>query len=204
MKQELPPLPYPYDGLEPYIDSRTMEVHYSRHHAGYVNKLNEILENLPGWQEKTPEELLSFLDSIPAEARAAARNNAGGHYNHTLFWRTMASPEREVDNQPEGTIKGAINLNFGDFFSFRSIFSKEAGNVFGSGWTWLVKDKDGRLRIISTSGHDCPISSGLKPIVTIDVWEHAYYLKYQNRRADYIEAWWNLVNWKEAENIFLK
>jgi Fe-Mn family superoxide dismutase len=200
MEYKLPPLPYPYDGLEPFIDRRTVEIHYSRHHAGYVKKLNELMENLLGWRDKSVEEILASLELIPEDIRTAVKNNAGGHYNHSLYWQIMA-PAKVGVNQPEGTLKEAINLSFGSFDSFADRFSEQAGAVFGSGWTWLTKDKNG-LRIMSTSGHDCPLSLGLKPILVIDVWEHAYYLKYENRRSEYISAWWNLINWPEAGRIF--
>lgn len=194
MKHELPKLPYAYDALEPFIDAKTMEIHHTKHHQAYVDKLNAALEKYPAFQEKSIEELLKNLTILPEEIRTAVRNNGGGHYNHSLFWKMMASPN--ASGQPTGVLAEAINQKFGDFENFKKEFFQRAINLFGSGWTWLVKGAAG-LEIINTSNQDSPISDGLEIILGIDLWEHAYYLKYQNRRAEYIENWWNVVNWQE-------
>jgi Fe-Mn family superoxide dismutase len=199
MPYELPALPYGYDALEPYIDTRTMEIHHSKHHAGYVNGLNNALADYPQLQEKTVNELLADLDAIPEAIRTAVRNSGGGHANHTLFWELMGS---NAGGEPGGNIADAIKKTFGDFTSFKDVFSKAAATRFGSGWAWLVKTSDGALEVLSTPNQDTPISQGLTPILGLDVWEHAYYLKYQNRRPDYIAAWWNVVNWAAVEKNF--
>jgi Fe-Mn family superoxide dismutase len=199
MPHELPALPYGYDALEPYIDTRTMEIHHSKHHAGYVNGLNNALADYPQLQEKTVNELLADLDAIPEAIRTAVRNSGGGHANHTLFWELMGS---NAGGEPGGNIADAIKKTFGDFTSFKDVFSKAAATRFGSGWAWLVKTSDGALEVLSTPNQDTPISQGLTPILGLDVWEHAYYLKYQNRRPDYIAAWWNVVNWAAVEKNF--
>lgn len=197
MNHELPKLPYSYDALEPFIDARTMEIHYSKHHAGYVAKLNAALESCPDLKNKRIEELLSDLETVPQEIRAAVKNNGGGHYNHSLFWNCMI-PQAQAQAPEEGLLE-AINRDFGSFEVFKKKFSEAAGAVFGSGWTWLVKNKDGFFSVMATTNQDSPISLGLKPVLGIDVWEHAYYLKHENRRNDYIEAWWNVVNWGEFD-----
>ncbi len=199
MKHELPKLPYSYGVLEPYIDARTMEIHHSKHHAAYVAKLNEALEKYPETADKPLEELLKDLGAVPEEIRTVVRNNGGGHYNHSLFWRFM----RPVGgNGPSGKLAEQIEKTFGGFQSFKDSFSKAAAGQFGSGWAWLVLGDDKALKIIGMANQDSPISQGLKPILGVDVWEHAYYLKYQNRRAEYVEAWWNVVDWECVENIF--
>lgn len=198
MAHELPKLPYDFNALEPYIDAQTMEIHHGKHHQGYVNKLNAALEKHPNLQSKTVEELLKDLDSIPQDIRTAVRNNGGGHANHSLFWPCM-SPNG--GGAPDGELADAINKKFGDFDSFKEQFSAEAAGRFGSGWAWLCVEASGVLKLISTPNQDSPISEGLTPILGLDVWEHAYYLKYQNRRPDYIKEWWNVVNWEQvAEN----
>ncbi len=195
MKFELPQLPYKFDALEPYIDARTMEIHYSKHHATYVSKLNEALENYPELQEKSVEDLLKNLVAISETVRTAVRNHGGGHYNHSLFWQMLAPGGSKI----KGKVLEFINNNFADFNSFKEIFTKTAVGHFGSGWAWLVLEKPGKLKITSTSNQDNPISKSETPILCLDVWEHAYYLKYQNRRAEYVDAWWNLVNWDFVE-----
>jgi Fe-Mn family superoxide dismutase len=194
MPHELPKLPYSYDALEPYIDALTMEIHYTKHHQTYVNNLNAALEKYPHLQEKNIEDLLKDLNAIPEDIRTAVRNNGGGHLNHSMFW-PMMSPKG--GGEPTGELASVINSTFGSFTEFKDRFSKTALGHFGSGWAWLCVDKSGKLIVNSTPNQDNPISDGLKPILGLDVWEHAYYLKYQNRRADYIAAWWNVVNWEQ-------
>jgi Fe-Mn family superoxide dismutase len=194
-QHECPPLPYPYDALEPHIDTRTMQIHHDKHHQGYVNKLNAALEGHPDLQAKSVEELLSDLDALPESIRTAVRNNGGGHANHTLFWPSM-SPDG--GGEPEGALAEAINATFGSFSAFKEQFSQAAATRFGSGWAWLCVDGGGSLQVLSTPNQDSPLSQGLTPILGLDVWEHAYYLNYQNRRPDYIAAFWNIVNWDEV------
>ncbi len=196
---ELPPLPYDYNALEPHVDEATMIVHHDKHHQGYTDKLNKALEGHDDLQSKSIEELLTGLDSLPDEVKGGVRNNGGGYFNHLIFWNSM-SPDG--GGELEGALSEAINEAFGDFNSFKEQFSAAAGTLFGSGWTWLVKDSSGKLSIMTTPNQDCPLSKGLKPLLALDVWEHAYYLKYQNRRPEFIEAWWNVVNWKEAEKRY--
>lgn len=199
MKVELPKLPYAYDALEPYIDARTMEIHYAKHHQAYVNNLNAALEKHPELNPKSSEELLENLNAIPEDIRTAVRNHGGGHANHSLFWTVMRSPKEGGGGEPEGILADRIVKTFGNFASFRGNFSKAAAGIFGSGWAWLVKDAQGNLTVMTTPNQDSPVSSGLIPILGLDVWEHAYYLKYQSRRPEYIEVWWNVVNWNEVE-----
>lgn len=199
MRHELPKLPYSYNALEPWIDARTMEIHHGKHHQGYVDKLNKALESYPDLQNKPLEELLQNLESVPSDIRTAVRNNAGGHANHSLFWKIMASgPVGEAI----GELGETITKKFGSFKDFREKFSAAAGGIFGSGWAWLVV-KNSELEITTTPNQDSPITQGLRPILGLDVWEHAYYLKYQNKRPDYIAAWWNVVNWEEVERNFI-
>lgn len=199
MKHELPKLPYKYDDLEPHIDAQTMEIHYTKHHQGYVNKLNAALEGYDNLIGKSIEELLSNPSVIPEEIRTAVRNNGGGHYNHSLFWPSL-SPDSS--NSLEGYKVGeAIDSVFGSFDEFKEKFNSAASTVFGSGWAWLVVN-NGSLEIVKTANQDNPISEGKKPILGLDVWEHAYYLNYQNRRPDYIDAWWNIVNWEEVSRRY--
>ena len=195
MPHELPQLPYAYDALEPHIDARTMEIHHTKHHQGYVNNLNAALEKHPELEKKSVEELLKDLNAIPEDIRTAVRNNGGGHANHSMFWPIM-SPDG--GGEPEGALADAINSSFGSFSDFKDQFSKAAAGRFGSGWAWLCVDKGGKLTITSTPNQDNPVSDGLRPVLGLDVWEHAYYLKYQNRRPEYISAWWNIVNWKQV------
>lgn len=212
MIYELPKLKYSYDALEPFIDARTMEIHHSKHHKAYINKLNDALKNYLDLQEKNLEELLQFLDKIPVEIRTAVRNNAGGHFSHSLFWEIMGPNKggesvRQAQDGPSGKLADDIAKTFGNFQNFKEEFSKQANNLFGSGWVWLYVDPStdlGQVKIMSTSGHDNPIMTGKKPLMILDVWEHAYYLKYQNRRPEYVEAWWNVVNWDYIESEYKK
>lgn len=201
---ELPELPYSYDGLEPYIDAKTMEIHHAKHHATYVAKLNETLANYPELKDKPVQELLIALQNMPDAVKTAVRNHGGGHFNHSMFWELMKpqAPGGQDGGAATGTLAKTIVKTFGAFEKFQEEFMKAAAGVFGSGWAWLVKDASGKLSITTTPNQDNPISNGLKPILGIDVWEHAYYLKYQNRRPDYIAAWWNVVNWQKAEENF--
>jgi Fe-Mn family superoxide dismutase len=198
---ELPKLPYSYDSLEPHIDAQTMEIHYTKHHQGYVDKLNAALKDHSELQDKPLEDLLWTLDSIPEEIKKAVRNNGGGHLNHSLFWKIM-SPDGGGD--PQGELAEAINKDLGGFDKFKEDFINAATTVFGSGWAWLVKDGSGKLLVQSTPNQDSPVMTGLTPLLGLDVWEHAYYLKYQNKRPDYIGAFWNVINWEEVNNNFMK
>ncbi len=195
MGHELPPLPYDYNALEPYIDEQTMRIHHDKHHQAYVTNLNAALENYPELAGKAVEELLRNLELIPEGIRTAVRNNGGGHANHTMFWLWM---KPNGGGEPTGALAEAIGAAFGSFAEFKDGFSKAALTRFGSGWAWLSVDQKGGLVISSTPNQDTPLSEGMVPILGLDVWEHAYYLKYQNRRADYIEAWWSVVNWDEV------
>ena len=199
MKYQLPPLAYEYNALEPHIDTRTMEVHYTKHHAGYVNNLNKALESCPDLANKTLEEILLDIRMVPEEFRQAVRNNGGGHLNHSLFWHVMGPPRGA---QPSGTLREAIDSTFGDLAGFKDKLSRAAESRFGSGWGWLCVDSRGRLEVLSTPNQDSPIMQGCRPVVGVDVWEHAYYLKYENRRAEYIAAWWNVVDWDKAAEIY--
>ncbi|MDN4593730.1 superoxide dismutase [Polycladomyces subterraneus] len=194
-KHELPALPYAYDALEPHIDAQTMEIHHGRHHATYVNNLNAALEGHTALAEKSIEDLLRNIDQVPESIRTAVRNNGGGHANHSLFWQIM-SPNG--GGEPSGELANAINQAFGSFDRFKEEFTKAATTRFGSGWAWLVVKKDGSLAVTSTPNQDSPLMEGDTPILGLDVWEHAYYLKYQNKRPEYIKAFWNVVNWDEV------
>ena len=195
----LPPLPYPNDALEPSIDAKTMEIHHDKHHAGYVNNLNAALEKAPELQNKSLDDLIKNLNAVPESVRTAVRNNAGGHWNHSLFWQVM-SPNG--GGAPSGKLAEAINKSFGDFEKFKEQFNAAGGARFGSGWAWLI-NAGGKLSIVSTPNQDNPLMDGKSaPILGLDVWEHAYYLKYQNRRPDYMKAWWNVVNWTEVAKRF--
>jgi Fe-Mn family superoxide dismutase len=198
MAHQLPELPYAHDALEPHIDKQTMEIHHGRHHATYVNNLNAALEGHADLQGKSVEELISNLDALPEAIRTAVRNNGGGHANHTLFWQIL-SPNG--GGAPSGELADAINAAFGSFDNFKAEFAKAAAGRFGSGWAWLVAD-GGKVSITSTPNQDSPIMEGKTPILGLDVWEHAYYLKYQNKRPDYISAFWNVVNWDEVSKRF--
>jgi Fe-Mn family superoxide dismutase len=190
----LPPLPYPPSALEPHIDTRTMEIHHQRHHQAYVDNLNAALKNAPDLAKTPIEELLANLNRVPEGVRTAVRNNGGGHVNHTMFWQLMAP---NAGGPPTGAIADAINSAFGSFDTFKAQFSQAAASRFGSGWAWLSLEK-GKLVVHSTANQDTPSLDGRRAILGIDVWEHAYYLKYQNRRPDYVNAWWNVVNWAEV------
>ena len=196
---KLPDLPYAFDALEPHIDARTMEIHHDKHHAAYTSKLNEALEKHPDLQGKSIEELLGAIDSVPQDIRTTVRNNGGGYVNHALFWQIMAPGG---GGEPGGKLGQAIGKTFGSFDAFRKKVSDAAAAQFGSGWGWLVRNGAGSLEVYSTANQDSPLMQGHTPILGVDVWEHAYYLKYQNRRPDYLQAWWNVVNWTEVERRF--
>lgn len=191
---KLPPLPYAYNALEPHIDARTMQFHHDKHHATYVKNLNAAIAKHPELKGKSAEQLLQNLNSVPENIRMVVRNNGGGHLNHSMFWRIM-SPKG--GGQPTGAIASAIKQNFGSFEKFKAQFNEAGEKRFGSGWAWLIRTSDGKLKITSTPNQDSPLMEGNYPIMGNDVWEHAYYLRYQNRRADYLKAWWNVVNWQE-------
>jgi Fe-Mn family superoxide dismutase len=194
----LPPLPYPPNALEPHIDTKTMEIHHGKHHAAYVTNLNNALKGHLDLLSKPIEELIRSLNQVPQNVRTAVRNNGGGHYNHSMFWQIMGP---HAGGEPTGPLGDAIKKAFGDFAKFRDAFKAAAMGQFGSGWAWLTS-ADGKLAIDHSANQDSPLSEGKSPILGIDVWEHAYYLKYQNRRADYVDAWWNVVNWKAAAERF--
>jgi Fe-Mn family superoxide dismutase len=199
MYAKVPDLPYGYDALEPYIDARTMEIHHDKHHAGYVKNLNAAVEKHPELSDRSIESLLGDLKSVPEDIRTAVRNNGGGHYNHSLFWLVMSG---SGGGEPKGPLASAIKTAFGDYARFREQFDKAATTRFGSGWAWLSMKKDGALIVSSTANQDSPLSEGHVPLLGLDVWEHAYYLKYQNRRAEYVSNWWNVVNWDEVARRF--
>ena len=199
MKHILPELPYAFNALEPHIDAKTMEIHYGKHHQGYVDKLNAALEGHADLQELSVETLLTDLDRIPENIRTAVRNNGGGHANHSLFWKMM---KPDGGGEPQGEIKEAIERQFGGFVKFQETFANAAATLFGSGWTWLVVNNEKELEIIQTTNQDSPLSRGSKPVLGLDIWEHAYYLRYQNRRPEYIAAWWNVVNWEDVEDNY--
>jgi Fe-Mn family superoxide dismutase len=199
MTHTLAPLPYDYAALEPYIDAETMQLHHDKHHAAYVNNLNAALTNYSELQSKSVESLVADLNTIPEAIRTVVRNNAGGHVNHTLFWESMAPGAGGV---PTGELAEAIASTFGDVDTFKQRFVEAGVKQFGSGWVWLVVDPDHKLQIITTPNQDSPITTGFQPILGNDVWEHAYYLKYQNRRPEYLNAWWNVVNWQEVNRRF--
>jgi Fe-Mn family superoxide dismutase len=201
MSFTLPPLPFPSDALEPNIDRQTMEIHHGKHHAAYVNNLNKALESAPQLAGKPLTELLAKnLAIVPEAIKTPVRNNAGGHHNHTLFWDIL-NPAGKPGTVPVGGLAAAINSTFTSFEAFKEKFAAAATTRFGSGWAWLLK-ADGKLEILSTANQDSPVMDGKFPVIGLDVWEHAYYLKYQNRRPDYIAAWWNVVNWKVADERF--
>jgi len=199
MAYSLPKLPYGYDALEPYIDARTMEIHYTKHHQGYVDKTNGALEKYPELQKKSIEELMTDLKDVPEDIRMAIRNNGGGHVNHSFFWLLL-----KKDVKFEGAIADAIKSKFGNVDTFKEKFAAAAATRFGSGWAWLVVNNKGELEIMSTANQDSPLSDGYYPVIGLDVWEHAYYLKYQNRRPEYIQAFFNVVNWKRANENYEK
>ena len=196
MAYKLPDLPYSNKALEPYIDADTMAIHHDKHHQAYVNNLNAAVEKHPELFEQTALELILDLDAIPEDIRGAVRNHGGGHVNHTMFWTIMGP---DCGGAPSGGLATAIDEDFGSFDAFKQAFAKAAGGVFGSGWAWLCVGKDGKLMITTTANQDNPVfTEGVFPILGVDVWEHAYYLKYQNRRPDYLEAWWSVVNWSQV------
>ena len=194
MAFELPKLPYAEDALEPYIDAQTMNIHHTKHHQTYINNLNAALEKHPELANKSLEDLLSDLNAVPEDIRTAVRNNGGGTWNHNMFWEIMGP---KMSPTPSGDLMQALEASFGSFDAFKEEFTKAATTRFGSGWAWLVKRGEG-LAVISMPNQDVPLSEGMMPILGLDVWEHAYYLKYQNRRPEYIANWWNVVNWNEV------
>ena len=199
MAYGLPPLPYAFDALEPFIDSTTMQIHHDKHHAAYVTNFNGAMEKHPELAGKSIEDLLRDLNAVPEDIRTIVRNHGGGAWNHTMFWEIMAP---KAGGEPSGALAGAISSAFGNFANFKAEFEKAAMGRFGSGWAWLVKKSDGGLTVVSTANQDNPMSDGSFPLLGLDVWEHAYYLKYQNRRADYVSSWWNVVHWAEVERRF--
>jgi Fe-Mn family superoxide dismutase len=199
MAYELPSLPYSKDALEPFIDAQTMEIHHGKHHAAYVTNVNKALAGKPDLEKKTVEQLISSLDTLPADIRTAVRNNGGGHANHSMFWKLMAP---KSGGAPAGKLGDDIKAAFGSLDAFKEKFEAAGLGRFGSGWAWLIVNKAGQLEVVSTANQDNPLMEGNKPVLGCDVWEHAYYLKYQNRRADYLKAWWNLVNWEEASRNY--
>jgi Fe-Mn family superoxide dismutase len=203
MAYELPQLPYAYDALEPHIDEQTMHLHHEKHHNTYVTNLNNALEKHPEVDPGNLEELLANIDSVPQEIQTAVRNNGGGHSNHSMFWQIMG-PSGQGGGEPTAELRGAIEREFGSFEDFKEQFGSAAapGALFGSGWAWLIASADGSLSIETTPNQDSPLMEGKTPVIGLDVWEHAYYLKYQNRRPEYIQAWWNVVNWEEAERRY--
>ena len=198
MAHELPELGYEFDALEPHIDAQTMEIHYTKHHQGYVDKLNKALEAHEDLANLTAEDLISDLTAVPVDIKDAVRNNGGGHVNHSFFW-----PLLKKDVELKGEVAEAINAKFGSFDEFKTVFSEAAATQFGSGWAWLVIDGAGELEVVKTANQDSPLSDDKTPILGIDVWEHAYYLKHQNKRPEYIEAFWNVVNWDKVNENFL-
>ncbi len=192
MAHELPPLPYAHNALEPHIDARTMEIHHGKHHAAYVTNLNKALESAPDLANKSAEDLIKDLNAVPENIRTAVRNNGGGHVNHTMFWQIMGP---NAGGQPTGELAQAITETFGGFEALVEKINAAGATRFGSGWAWLSVDGSGKLVVSSTANQDNPMMEGLKPVLGVDVWEHAYYLNYQNRRPDYLKAWWNVVNW---------
>ena len=199
MAFELAKLPYAYEALEPFIDAQTMTIHHDKHHAAYVTNLNAALEKHPELGSWSLEDLLVKLADVPEDIRTAVRNHGGGHWNHAMFWDIMAP---NAGGDPKGVLAKAIEADFGGFANFKTEFEKSAMGRFGSGWAWLVVKKDNGLSIVSTANQDNPLSDGLSPILGLDVWEHAYYLKYQNRRAEYVGNWWNVVNWEEVSRRY--
>ena len=199
MSHSLPKLPYAYDALEPHIDALTMEVHHARHHQAYVNKLNAALEKHPEWMDRPIESLIRKLGEVPDDIRTAVRNNGGGHLNHTFFWESMGPAGSRV---PVGTLAEAIDKAFGGFDAFKEKFTLAATTRFGSGWAWLVKNPDGSLEVLSTANQDNPLTDGKQPVLGLDVWEHAYYLKHMNKRPDYVAAWWHVVDWDAVEERY--
>jgi superoxide dismutase, Fe-Mn family len=199
MAYELPPLSYPFNALEPHIDAKTMEIHHDKHHQAYITNANNALKDHPDLAAKPVDELIANLSQVPESIRTVVRNNAGGHSNHSFFWKIMAP---NAGGAPKGKLAEAITATFGSVDAFKEKFQAAGAGRFGSGWAWLVVNKEGKLEITSTPNQDSPIMEGLKPVIGIDVWEHSYYLLYQNKRPDYLKAWWNVVNWDQAEKNF--
>jgi superoxide dismutase, Fe-Mn family len=199
MAYELPPLPYDYSALAPHIDAQTMQLHHDKHHQAYVNNLNTALQGLSQFDGVSVEDLMRRINEVPENVRTAVRNNGGGHANHSMFWQIMKA---NGGGQPTGALADAINSTFGSFDQFKTTFNDNGAKRFGSGWTWLVVDQSGKLQALSTANQDSPLMDGLTPVMGNDVWEHAYYLTYQNRRPDYLAAWWNVVNWDEVAKRF--
>jgi Fe-Mn family superoxide dismutase len=200
MAYELPPLSYPFNALEPHIDAKTMEIHHDKHHQAYITNANNALKDHPDLAAKPVDELIANLSQVPESIRTTVRNNAGGHSNHSFFWKIMAP---NAGGTPKGKLADAITATFGSIDAFKEKFQAAGAGRFGSGWAWLVVNKEGNLEVISTPNQDSPIMDGLKPVIGLDVWEHSYYLLYQNRRPDYLKAWWNVVSWDQAEQNFL-
>ena len=199
MQHQLPDLPYSHDALEPFIDARTMQIHHGKHHAGYVSKLNDALGQIGSVGERPLEELLHDISVVPEEHRQSVRNNGGGHHNHSLFWQILTP---DGGSSPQGELSEALRSTFGSFEQFQQRFTAAALGRFGSGWAWVAVNGHGGLEITSTPNQDSPLMLGLRPILGLDVWEHAYYLQYQNRRADYVRAWWNVVNWSRVGELY--
>jgi Fe-Mn family superoxide dismutase len=193
-------LPYEYNALEPFIDEETMRLHHDKHHQTYCDKFNVALEKYPEYYEKDAESLIADINNLPEDIRLEVRNHGGGYVNHNFFWKSL-SPAAQ-SGTPEGDLLDAINSTFGNLDNFKSAFKNKALALFGSGWTWLVKDEEGKLEIVNLPNQDSPLSNNKKPILALDVWEHAYYLKYQNRRAEYVDAWFNLINWSRASELY--
>ena len=199
MAFQLPPLPYDFGALEPHIDAQTMEIHHDRHHQAYINNLNGAIEKHPELADRSIEDLLKDLNAIPEDIRTVVRNNGGGHYNHSLFWEVMGP---NGGGEPTGAVGDAIKSTFGDYATFKETLTKAAVGQFGSGWGWLVKDGSGKLSVFGRPNQDTPLSEGMTPVLGVDVWEHAYYLKYQNKRPDYVGAWFNTINWVAVNKRF--
>jgi len=203
MAYELAPLPYDYAALEPFIDAETMKLHHDKHHQTYITNVNGALANHPNLAAKSVDDLISDLDAVPEDIRTVVRNNGGGHSNHSMFWTIMAPPKSGGGGEPTGALADQIKKDFGDFEAFKKTFNETTAKQFGSGWGWLVS-QGGKLKVVTTANQDSPLSQGIYPILGNDVWEHAYYLKYQNKRPDYLAAWWNVVNWAEVTKRFEK
>ena len=201
MAYELAPLPYDYAALEPFIDAETMKLHHDKHHQTYITNVNAALANHPNLAAKSVDDLISDLNAVPEDIRTVVRNNGGGHSNHSMFWTIMASPKSGGGGEPTGLLADQIKKDFGDFEAFKKTFNETTAKQFGSGWGWLV-NQGGKLKVITSANQDSPLSQGLYPILGNDVWEHAYYLKYQNKRPDYLAAWWNTVNWEKINERF--
>ena len=199
MAFELPPLPYDYSALEPAIDTQTMQLHHDKHHAAYVTNLNNAMQGLAQFEGVTVEDILRRINDVPENVRTAVRNNGGGHANHSMFWQIM---KPNGGGEPTGALADAITSTFGTFDQFKTAFNDNGAKRFGSGWTWLVVDRQGKLQALSTANQDSPLMDGMFPVMGNDVWEHAYYLKYQNRRPEYLSAWWSVVNWEEVARRF--